>query len=348
MASDRPPATIREVARIAGVGLGTVSRVLNNHPSVSVDTRERVQSAIIELGYQPNIQARRLVKGRTETVGFVLGNRDFIDPFHAKVLAGAQRYFAETGHQVVYTSLEYSRDGSPDEMLLPKIISLRGVLDGVIVAGTNYSNLLTALDHIRMPYVVFGNNLVGSEIGCCNSVSFDDENGMAELVEQLIVLGHRNIWYVGRTEFPWFCRRYKGYERVMKEHELNPRVCAATEAGNSTDYGHKSMAILLSSSESVSALCCGNDAIAYGVWKAVREKGLRVPDDISITGFDDRDICSLIEPNLTSVRPHLEETGAQCARLLLEKMQEDSEHVPGILIRTEVVMRGTTSAYTKS
>lgn len=344
MASDRSPATIREVARVAGVGLGTVSRVLNDHPSVSAETRERVRNAINDLGYQPNLQARRLVKGRTETVGFVLGNRDFIDPFHAKVLAGAQRYFAEAGHQVVYISLEYSRDGLPDEMVLPKIISLRGVLDGVIVAGTNYPNLLTALDHLNMPYVVFGNNLVGNEIGCCDSVSFDDERGMAELVERIFALGHRHIWYIGRSEYPWFNRRYEGYARVMRSHGLETLTCSSLEAENSTEYGYKSAISLIESGNKVSAVCCGNDAIAYGAWKAVRERGLKVPEDINITGFDDRDICALTDPQMTSVRPYLEEIGGQCARLLIEKTNNDIGSLPGVVTKTEVVMRGTTSA----
>ena len=170
------PATIKEVARLAGVGLGTVSRVLNNHHSVSPETRERVRAAIDRLKYQPNLQARRLVRGKTETMGFVLGNRDFLDPFHAKMLSGVQRYFAETGQQVVYTSLQYSGDAAASSMVLPKILSLRGVLDGVILAGTNYPNLLAALDKTRLPHVVFGNNLIADNgRGLADSVSFDDE-----------------------------------------------------------------------------------------------------------------------------------------------------------------------------
>ncbi len=341
--SGRRPATIREVASLAGVGLGTVSRVLNNHGSVSDGTRRRVESAIEQLRYQPNLQARRLVRGKTETVGFVLGNRDFLDPFHAKMLCGAQRYFAQTGHHVVYTALDYSPDGSADEIVLPKIISLRGVLDGVIVAGTNYTNLLAALDRIGLPYVIFGNNLVSDNGGTNrDTVSFDDTGGAAELTERLIGLGHEHIWYIGHTALPWFRRRYEGYAGAMKAHGFRPRVCSGIQAETSTQFGHVALTELVDAAQKITAACCGNDAVAFGAAKAAREKGLNVPADISIAGFDDREICFLTDPALSTVRPFLEDVGAQCAKALLSKLNGAQGPSPEVVIPTEVVMRGST------
>lgn len=336
------PATIREVAQYAGVGLGTVSRVLNNHPSVSPATRRRVEDAIEKLGYQPNLQARRLVKGKTETIGFVLGNRDFLDPFHAKMLTGVQRYFASTGHQVVYTSLQYSKDSSADGMVLPKIIRLRGVLDGVIVAGTNYPNLLEALDKVGLPYVVFGNNMVnGNGRKGHDTVSFDDVGGARKLAEKLIQLGHRHVWYIGRTGLPWFSRRYDGYAQAMEAHGFKPMLCTDVEGKDSTHFGAAAMTKLLDGGEPVTAVCCGNDVIAFGASKAARGRGLNVPDDISIAGFDDRDVCFLTEPELTTVRPFLEEVGAECAKMLLAKVDDSSARFPEVITPTEVVVRGS-------
>ena len=343
VSSRRRPVTIRDVAKVGGVGLGTVSRVLNDHDSVSDKTRRRVQEAIERLNYQPNLQARRLVTGRTETVGFVLGNRDFLDPFHAKMLCGVQRCFAETGHHVVYTTLDYSSDGSAADIVLPKIISLRGVLDGVIVAGTNYTNLLVALDRVGLPYVVFGNNLVSDNgRGNHDTVSFDDAGGAAELAEKLIQLGHEHIWYIGHTALPWFRRRYEGYASAMKAHGLEPRVCTGIEAGDSTQFGRAGLIKLLDSGEKVTAACCGNDAVAFGAAKAAREKGLNLPADISIAGFDDREICFLTDPALTTVRPFLEKVGAECAKALLAKLNGAAGRLPEVIIPTEVVMRGST------
>lgn len=342
-ASRRRPATIREVARLAGVGLGTVSRVLNNHPSVSTDAKQRVQEAIERLGYQPNLQARRLVKGRTETIGFVLGNRDFLDPFHAKMLSGAQRHFATTGHHVVYTTIDYSRAGSASGIVLPKIISLRGILDGAIVAGTNYTNLLAALDRLGLPYVVFGNNLI-TENGhdSCDTVSFDDVGGAVDLTSRLLEMGHEHIWYMGRTELPWFRRRYEGYATTMIDSGHKPRMWSDVEAEDSTSLGYLGLKQLLASGQRVTALCCGNDAVAFGACKAARESGLRIPEDISIAGFDDRDICFLTEPQLTTVRPFMEKVGSECARALLAKLNGSVERAPEVVIPTEVVIRGST------
>ena len=341
--SGRRPATIREVANLAGVGLGTVSRVMNNHISVSDSTRRRVKTAIERLNYQPNLQARRLVRGKTETVGFVLGNRDFLDPFHAKMLCGVQRYFAQTGHHVVYTALDYSPGGSAAGIVLPKMISLRGVLDGVIVAGTNYTNLLAALDRVGLPYVIFGNNLV-SDNGRDNhdTISFDDTGGAAELTEKLIELGHEHIWYIGHTALPWFRRRYEGYANAMKAHGFAPRVCDGIEAETSTEFGRAGLTELVDSGHKITAACCGNDAVAFGAAKAARDKGLSVPADISIAGFDDRDICFLTDPALTTVRPFLEEVGAQCAKALLSKLNGAQGPLPEVIIPTEVVIRGST------
>lgn len=332
--------TIDDVAREAGVGLGTVSRVLNDHPSVRPATREKVLAAIKKLGYQPNAQARRLARGSTDTICFLLSNRSFSHSFHARILQGVEAHCSSTGHQVVYTSFTYGAHTPPSKLALPRIIAAPGVVDGVIVSGTNYPNLLAALDRVGMRYVVFGNNLVGNEPEPTDTVLFDDEDGAYKATCHLLEQGHSRIAFVGDTTFPWFRRRYAGYSRAMNEAGLTPQQLHSI-GDMSVEYGLAAARAMLSSGHKITALVAGNDMIAYGIWRGLRLAELSVPDDVSIIGFDDREEALLMEPPLTTVRVYKEEIGVECARLLLEKIRLGKPSIESVRLTTELVVRGS-------
>lgn len=335
------PATIQDVAREAGVGLGTVSRVLNNHPSVSDETRMRVMEVVERLNYQPNVQARRLVKGRAETVCFVLSNREFIDPFHARVLHGAQRFFAALGQQVIYLPFEYSATAESKNLVLPKIIAARGVVDGVILAGTNRRNLLEALDRTGVPYVVFGNNLLAGSEEVPDSVWFDDRDGGYQVGRHLVEMGYENIWYFGDISLPWFERRFEGCARALQESGRTLRRFDGIPADDSVQYGYRAACRLLDEKLPADAVFGGNDAVAYGVWKALDERRVDVPQAMAIVGFDDRELCKLTTPNLSSVMTFNEEVGRECARMLLAKLQDPGKRMPRVVLPTRLVVRGS-------
>lgn len=336
--------TIQDVAREAGVGLGTVSRVLNNHPSVSEATRARVMEVVARLNYQPNVQARRLVKGKAESVCFVLSNREFIDPFHARVLHGAQRFFAALGQQVIYLPFEYSATAESRSIVLPRIISARGVVDGVILAGTNRRNLLEALDRAGVPYVVFGNNLLSGQEDVPDSVWFDDRDGGHQVGRHLVETGRRQIWFVGEVDQPWFRRRYEGCRRALDESGLRLNVFDGIPAEDSVQYGYAAARRLLDGNDSADAVFAGNDAVGYGVWKALDESRVNVPERMAIVGFDDRELCQLTTPNLSSVRTFNEEVGRECARMLLAKLQNPGSRMDRVVLPTQIVVRGSSLA----
>lgn len=333
--------TIEDVAREAGVGLGTVSRVLNNHPSVSDATRSKVLEVVKEMNYRPNVQARRLVKGKAESVCFVLSNREFIDPFHARVLHGAQKFFASLGQQVIYLPFDYPDTKDSDSLMLPKIISARGVVDGVILAGTNRQNLLNALDSANVPYVVFGNNLLTDNEDVPDSVWFDGRDGGRQVGRHLAEKGCRDIWYLGRINQPWFRRRYEGCKLAVEENGLHLNLAPDMPAADSVQYGYQAISALLDEKRDVDGVFAGNDAIAYGVWKALAERGIKLPEDIALVGFDDRELCTLTTPNLSSVRTFNEEIGRECAKMLLEKLQNPGVKMPMVVIPTELIVRGS-------
>src|SRR5689334_17987418 len=182
------PITIKDVARKAKVGIATVSRVLNGSERVDPSTRQRVNEVIRRLGYRPNATGRRLVKKSTEMVCFLLSNREFMNPFHSGVLYGVERYLSGTGHDVVFTNLHYDPQASPETLALPRIITHRGIADGFIVSGTNYPNLLAAMDALDVPYVLFGNNLVDPKARerRRDSVYYDDCDAARHMMERLI------------------------------------------------------------------------------------------------------------------------------------------------------------------
>src|ERR1700681_776254 len=152
--------TIRDVARAAGVGIGTISRVLNSSSQVSHETRSRVLETIRRLAFRPNAQARRILKRRSEIVCFLLSNRDFIHPFHARILQGVETYASSLKQHVLFAALHYSPRTPPDRIDLPPVLQEHGLIDGLILAGTIYPNLLRRIESIRMPFVAFSNNVV--------------------------------------------------------------------------------------------------------------------------------------------------------------------------------------------
>ncbi len=342
--------TIKEVARKARVGIATVSRVLNDSEHVDPATRARVHAVIRQLRYRPNAQGRRLVKRATEMVCFVLSNRDFMNPFHSGILCGVERFLSQTGHDVVFTSLRYSPATPAPELALPRILTHRGIADGVILAGTNYPNLLAAMDQLGVPYVLFGNNIMGrvsrrKEERLLDAVYCEERSSARAVTEMLVRLGHRAIWFVGDAQMPWFRRRLESCRAVLREHGVVPREYTQAFGGDYRDYGlaygEQATEWILQSGEPVTAVFAGNDGIAYGVWKVLSRHGLRVPSDVSLVGFDDVQEARLTEPPLTTVHMPTEQIGLECARLLLEKLKAKGRPQPSVVVPSAVVQRGS-------
>ena len=227
--------TIREVARAAGVGIGTISRVLNSSSQVSWKTRARVLDAIRRLGFRPNAQARRILKQRAEMVCFLLSNRDFLHPFHARILQGVESYASGMKQHVLFAALHYSPRTAPEKIDLPPVLQERGLIDGVILAGTIYPNLLRRIESIQMPFVALSNNVMGlsnnamgmDDVQQFDQVGFDDFNGTLHATRYLIGKGHSRIVFSGDVSYPWLQRRFEGYRRGMREKKLKAVLITA-------------------------------------------------------------------------------------------------------------------------
>ena len=334
--------TIRDVARAAGVGIGTISRVLNSSSQVSRETRARVLEAIRRLGFRPNAQARRILKRRSEIVCFLLSNRDFLHPFHARILQGVESYASSLKHHVLFAVLHYSPRTAPEKIDLPPVLQERGLIDGVILAGTIYPNLLRRIEAIHMPFVAFSNNVVGLDGDhLYDQVGFDDFNGTLQATRYLIGQGHRLIDFAGDVSYPWIQRRFDGYRQAMREHKLKPVSVIPRNADGFVDFGQKCAGKILEQRTRPTAVVAGNDETAYGLWASLRRHGVKVPDEISLVGFDDRDEAVLMDPPLSTVRVHKEEIGQTCMKMLLERLHHPQMAFSKRILPTEFVIRGT-------
>jgi LacI family transcriptional regulator len=341
--------TIREVARAAGVGIGTISRVLNSSSQVSWKTRARVLDAIRRLGFRPNAQARRILKQRAEMVCFLLSNRDFLHPFHARILQGVESYASGMKQHVLFAALHYSPRTAPEKIDLPPVLQERGLIDGVILAGTIYPNLLRRIESIQMPFVALSNNVMGlsnnamgmDDVQQFDQVGFDDFNGTLHATRYLIGKGHSRIVFAGDVSYPWLQRRFEGYRRGMREKKLKAVLITARNVSSFGDFGQESVGRILSRRSRPTAVVAGNDEIAYGLWRALCRRGVKVPDEISLVGFDDREEAVLMDPPLSTVRVHKEEIGETCMKMLLERLHHPQMAFSQRVLPTEFLIRGS-------
>ena len=334
--------TIRDVAREARVGLGTVSRVLNGGSHVSPATRDRVLATINRLGFRPHAQARRILRRRAEMVCFLLSNRDFLHAFHAGILQGVETYARTVKQHVVFGVVHYGAKTPPHRISLPPVLEERGWVDGLILAGTIYPNFLRRIQSMQVPFVAFGNNVFGLEgTRRFDQVGFNGERAEAEATQFVIDHGHRAIVFVGDSVYPWFRHRYKGYEQAMRANHLEPGGLMSHRSSSFVEYGEWAAGCVLSLKPRPTAVLAGNDEVAYGLWRSFRRLGVRVPEDISLVGFDDRQEAVLMDPPLTTVRVYREEIGKACMKLLLDRLHHPHRRFREEMLPTEFVIRGT-------
>ncbi|MEW5978969.1 MAG: LacI family DNA-binding transcriptional regulator [Acidobacteriota bacterium] len=326
--------TLQDVARLAGVSAATVSRVVTGASKVNADLADRVRKAADQLGVNLNR------KSKPSVVGFLLSNREMLHPFHSRLLVGAESYCSEHGYNLLYLSYRYEARVPWRELHVPGIFEQRDLICGFIVAGANYQNLLELLSSRQVPLAILGNNVVGEWNESDHDVVwFDDVRGSFDLTQYLIQLGHRHIWYVGNQRLPWFVRRYAGYCRAMAEAGLVARL-SDVDSSRDFEIGYLGTKSLLSRKEPVSAIIAGGDPTAQGVYTALRDLKLKIPDDISVGGFNDIE-APMLHPPLTTVRAYPEQVGSRLAQLLLERVEQQDtlpfrrEVVPTQLVKRE-------------
>ena len=330
--SKKPKTGLREIAAAAQVSVASVSRVLNGNSRVDPAIQKVVFDAAAELGF--NLSQRNKVK----VIAFLLSNRVMLHPFHSRVLSGAEAYCAAQGWDMIFLSFNYSPNVPWNELHLPRVVQRRDLIRAVILAGTNSPNLIELLDHKGIPYVALGNNILGELQDSKSDLIFsDDAQGGHDITRYLISLNHRDIWFVGNIRLPWFARSFAGYSRAMEEAGLAVRS-SSIDSGDDTEAGYLGTKSLLARGEPVTAIFAGNDSTAHGVYKGLRDSGLRIPDDISVAGCDDT-IGVWLFPGLSTIREFPEQLGKQMVELSLNRIAKPDLAPQRVTIPTELIKR---------
>ena len=333
------PPTLEEVARLAGVSRSTVSRVINNHPNVRPETRERVQQAIRQSGYRPHPVARSLVTKCTQIIGMAIPEAVttlFTDPFFPLLLRGA----TETCNAHHYQLLLSLFNGPVGREEMYQRVLRHGYLDGVLVASTSLDDpLISNLLRDQIPFVSVGRHTDKR----VHYVDVDNVGGARTAVEHLIRLGHRRIATItGRLDMIAGQDRLEGYRQALQARSIPVEEDLIVEGDFSESSGVMGIQRLLPASPD--AVFVASDMMAIGALKALRQAGWQVPHDIALIGFDDIPAASVIEPALTTVRQPIERMGSMAVDLLLSVLENSSEEeAPAhrIILPTELVVRAS-------
>jgi DNA-binding LacI/PurR family transcriptional regulator len=340
-AAQRVPArraTIRDVASHAGVSHQTVSRVINGNPNVPVITREKVMATISELGYVPSPMARGLISNRTHSIGIVAD--DISDQFFARVVAGAERAARERGYYLMIGSVE----PEDDERGYLRLMLERRV-EGLLLARPSVPlqpGDLVPVMQAGVPIVSVGSSHVPGL-----AVDVDNRQGGYDATTHLLEHGHRSIaTIVGPADWPSSAARLEGYRKALHEAGVPYDETLVEQAGDwGLESGRTAAARLCEGGASFTALFAHSDLTALGAIRQLRLSGLRIPQDISVVGYDDLPVAAYVDPPLTTVHQPMEEVGALAASLLLDQLVEGAGRVdeerllPAELVSRQSVVR---------
>lgn len=333
---NRPAATIKQIADATGVHPSTVSRALDpkKRHLVADDVAKRIATQAEALGYRPNRLAANLRLGRSDLIGVLLP--DIANPVFAPILGGITEVLSSEGYAPIVA--EAGNSSSQQITFVETLLSQR--VDGLILATVSQDDELVGFCIKRgLPVILLNRSEARDRVP---SVVSDDDMGMRLAVDHLVDLGHRRIAHVaGPLSTSTGALRRDGFERAMSRHALSGVVREA--AGYTREAGAEAAAHLLDGADDITAIVAANDLLALGVLDALKTRGLRCPEDISLVGHNDMPLMDVVSPPLTTIRIEHREMGRIAARLLAEKIKSGSEEIPHVVLPPELVVRGSTA-----
>lgn len=313
-------ANIKDVAKAARVSVSTVSRVINNSASVVPEKRQAVLAAMEKMNYRPNTLARALVSSRSDCIGLVVGEID--SPFFAQLMAGVHRTVLDSGKHVIVTAgyhqIEHERE------------SIRFLLDrrcdGLVIHSKALPDKeLMELLELDTPIVLINRMIRGWEDRC---VYLDNEYGAYLATRHLLTKGHENIAYIGTNiAIEDGADRVNGYRRALEEFGIPFEERKLVKAFPDEEGGHNAMAEAMSRRLGITAVFSYNDAMAAGAITMLQDSGYRVPEEMSIVGFDDVILARLLNPRLTTIRYPVHEMASLAARIVLQDLDKKLPNV---------------------
>jgi DNA-binding LacI/PurR family transcriptional regulator len=327
---------IEEIARRANVSTATVSRTLNQSGAVKPETARKVWRAAAQLNYYPNSHARALVSGRSRMLGLIVS--DITNPFFPELIRSFEAFATQHQYDLILTSTDYQTSrmtGCLRRMLERKV-------DGVAIMTSEMdAGLIKELSRRGVPLVFMDVGQVGPRM---SHVLIDYAHGVRQTVDHVTELGHKRIAFIsGPLELHSARTRRQAFLEGMRSHGLNPDQRLVREGTHTAEGGQHAMEGLLRQAKRPTAVVCSNDWTAIGALHAIDAAGLRVPDDLSLVGFDDIPLVSYTTPPLTSVRMSAGDVGATAFEALFrliggERLEGDVYQVP-----TKLIVRASTA-----
>ncbi|HEX6963849.1 MAG TPA: LacI family DNA-binding transcriptional regulator [Lacipirellula sp.] len=333
------PASIQDVADRAKVSISTVSRVINRRNIVNEETRKRVESAIDELGYSPNVFARGLMLRRSHILGLVLP--DLHGEFYSEVIRGANLRARELGYKLMISSVVSKDDGSE----LVATVADHALLDGlaVMISEVN-TRIRDSLRQVKAPLVILDGDIEGAKH---DSVVIDQRTGTVALLRHLVrECGARRIVFVGgaATNIDSI-ERLKAYQEVTREFGLEVRADDVHHLDYEYDTAYEfAFERVKKWARGRTAVFAANDEMAAGIIDAALAAGLSVPEDLAVVGFDDTRVASMTRPRLTTVRVPMSSMGAAAIDLLVQRFEEPKRPAAKLILQSELVVRESCGA----
>ena len=331
--------SIKDIARLARVSHPTVSRALQNSPLVNAETAAKIRKIAEDAGYRASAVARGLVTRRTRTIGLVVTTVD--DPFASEVACGIEEIANDHGYAVFLANSH--ADPERERKVVQEFAERR--VDGIVVTSSRVGALyMPLLKELGVPIVLVNDQASGEFV---HSVMITNQEGTRAATEHLIELGHRRIAYLGdRGGYQSDAERLAGYKEALAGAGIGFAPELAVEGDSRPEAAGRAMDALLQLKHPPTAVVCYNDMTALGAMRAVRARGLKVPEDVSVTGFDDLFFAAYLTPTLTTVRQPMRRLG-QLAMENLFKLMSGQESVVQVKVEAELIVRGSTGKASK-
>jgi len=336
MKREKNKLTINDIAKLAGGSKGAVSYVLNNKPGVSEEVREKILRIIEEYGYKPNKLAQALAGKKTNFIALVIP--DISDVFYAKIIKGVEKTLSRHGY---FLNL-YSTHANPEKEHQVFDFLNMGIVDGVIVMAYHIDEgFINKIIDSKIPFVFIDYPYDGENI---YSVVVDNEDGGFKATEYLISLGHREIAFIHGSKEAWDSEfRFRGYLKALEKYNIPFNEKLVLRGDFTREGGYKAVKSLLSTGEKFTAIFSANDHMALGAIKALKEEGLRVPEDVSVIGFDNIEASVLSNPPLTTIMQPIYQLGEVSAKILIRLLSGEVLEQKKYFLKTQLIERRSCS-----
>jgi LacI family transcriptional regulator len=337
--------TMKDIARELGVSIGTVSKVLRDHPDIGRETRDRIRRRMQELNYRPNLTARALVTGRTHTIGLVVP--DLVHPFFGEVARAISRVLNERGYSLIISSSEEDRElelREIDQLLARRVDAL------LLASSLDNSEFLGRIEKQKTPFVLIDRR---PESRKTNFVGVNDEEVGLMATEHLVDMGCRLIAHIGGPAISTAVGRLRGYQQALLRHKLsaNPKYVISREHvdADSDVTGYDAMNHLMALNPPPDGVFCFNDPTAMGAMQAALERGLRIPQDVALVGAGNVRYARFLRVPLTSIDQQSEEIGDRAAKMALKLIESERSPRPKtVLLKPRLIVRESSARRTST